>query len=1097
MKFILRLCLFFAAASCLSATPPGSLDPSFGTKGRVITNFTSIDSVADMVVQSDDKIVVVGYTNNPTTENVRVALARYKANGALDSTFGQGGKVITSVLGEQDAAYATTLQPDGKILVAASVLSETGFHTGVLRYLSNGTLDGSFGSGGKVTFGFGTYYDTPHGIAVQPDDKILVVGASSSAGHEEALLIRLNSNGTLDTSFNGTGIVKTNIRDNFGDTWVHVIPLAEGKILTSGSSQGWTIMARYQTDGSLDPSFGTGGKLSFSSFSSSAMQLLADDKIALSIHAHPYAGLARLHANGVLDNSFGINGIVKITLPGTNPRFSDLAIQADGKFVVTGDVTDSSKPDWHSNLLLARCLEDGSLDSDFGVGGVSIIDNKGDSDFYGVVSLLNEGRIMLAATRLYDASRPSDPLWGPASDFALYRFTVKPDGHIVFSENPQSQFLPAGEYVTLTALVRGDAPIKQVWIKNGVAIPGSYGPQFSPPPVTIRDAGIYTSRASNALGSTVSEPALVAVMETAPAMLVVDVNERASMTCSIAAPAGTKFTYQWYVNGTPLQPTPGLKGEDTKTLVITKMHDDLESMYGCLVTMIAPDQSIELYSGETQLQRPEQPEMTDFSIEGLSVGTRLNFTVPYAGNPNHFTITGLPPGLTYDPTTGIVSGRPLRVGTYTAQVVASNQAGASRKVTATIEVIPFLESGRYAGIIDRNSSMDGGKGLGGILDITVTSKASVSGKIIFGGVIRNVVGNLDAEPQSPGNTSTLSLRIPAKGGLPAVQLLTTLAFDGEDGNSIFDDFGNSSAVHLYKQQFSSPDYPATRYQGTYTWLMDGAQTPQVPSLPAGIGYMTAKVLSSGVIQWTGRLADNTILIGSSFLGGAPNALVKHAVPIHHALYNRLGSLQGHVILDAEQGDASPIDADGTLEWMKLPVPYKNRSLKVMKGGPISQPLSASDRSYREGFVLHELKITGGQYSPPAPGACPLNLPVVTPPARNAELVFSGAGLQEEIERLLTITPNNEVSFAPASPAVPAMTLTLSPSTGALTGRMPVRAPDPGSPSRTISFTGVLVPRLGIGAGFFMLPQLPSAGPPATTQANSPILSGKVLLQGIR
>jgi uncharacterized delta-60 repeat protein len=173
----------------------GDLDPTFGVGGKVSTDFGADDSANDVAIQSDGKIVVVGRTF------FNFALARYNRDGSLDPDFGSGGKVITEA-NSIVSAQAVAIQSDGKIVVAGQDSED--FAT--IRYNSDGTLDTSFGVGGKVVTNFFNH-DAALAIALQPDGKIIVGGGFQNARRRfDFALARYNSDGSLDTSFGAGGL---------------------------------------------------------------------------------------------------------------------------------------------------------------------------------------------------------------------------------------------------------------------------------------------------------------------------------------------------------------------------------------------------------------------------------------------------------------------------------------------------------------------------------------------------------------------------------------------------------------------------------------------------------------------------------------------------------------------------------------------------------------------------------------------------------------------------------------------------------------------------------------------------------------------------
>jgi len=176
-------------------TQSGTLDASFGTGGKVITDFGgSNDLVSSVAVQPDGNIVAAGQAN--VVRGYGFALARYTSSGTLDASFGAGG-IVTTDFGILDqgfsVAYAASLavQPDGRMVAAGRAYINGGFHSGLAGYNSDGTLDASFGTGGKVTADFQGPYDSDQftSVVVQPDGKIV----AAVGGLGDFTLVRYNN----------------------------------------------------------------------------------------------------------------------------------------------------------------------------------------------------------------------------------------------------------------------------------------------------------------------------------------------------------------------------------------------------------------------------------------------------------------------------------------------------------------------------------------------------------------------------------------------------------------------------------------------------------------------------------------------------------------------------------------------------------------------------------------------------------------------------------------------------------------------------------------------------------------------------------------
>jgi uncharacterized delta-60 repeat protein len=328
----------------------GTLDSSFGNGGKTRINFAAADTARDVVIQPDGKILIVGGVSGLAEvgkgdwfhrflEN-DWGLVRLTSDGKLDKSFGNGGKVTTNFSGT-DWAEAVALQNDGKIVVVGN----GGDDFGVARYLSNGQLDTSFGEGGKIRVNFAGV-DTARDVVIQRDGKIIVVGAANN--EMDFGVMKLLSNGKLDTSFGEGGKIKTNFS---GVDWAEAVGLqSDGKIVVAGRGGDDFAVARYLTNGKLDTSFGDRGKtrVNFAAVDTArdvAIQL--DGKILVVGGAsgqtfHPGLGyvendfgMMRLTASGKLDTSFGDRGKVRTNFSGTDWAEA-VTIQADGKIVVVG-----------------------------------------------------------------------------------------------------------------------------------------------------------------------------------------------------------------------------------------------------------------------------------------------------------------------------------------------------------------------------------------------------------------------------------------------------------------------------------------------------------------------------------------------------------------------------------------------------------------------------------------------------------------------------------------------------------------------------------------------------------------------------------------
>jgi uncharacterized delta-60 repeat protein len=333
----------------------GTLDTTFGTGGVVPIVFSGglLDAALGLTIQPDGKIVVVGFTRNGTQDDF--AVARYDTSGVPDPGFGTAGKVSTDFNGAVDKAYAVRVQRDGKIVVAGHAGTSTPLGLdndfAVARYTSDGVLDASFATGGKATTNIGGRIDLAYAASLQADDKILLTGRVAAGGGDnpDVGLVRYNADGTLDATFGGgSGIVRQDLTSGDWDEAADVVVQPDGRIVLAvqaafGGFFNFTL-ARFTADGFLDLGFGAGG-VATTAFStqhdySRAVALQEDGRIVVTGQASslttPDLAVARFKADGTPDAAFGAGGKVTVDFFGSTDSGESIAIQTDGKIVVAG-----------------------------------------------------------------------------------------------------------------------------------------------------------------------------------------------------------------------------------------------------------------------------------------------------------------------------------------------------------------------------------------------------------------------------------------------------------------------------------------------------------------------------------------------------------------------------------------------------------------------------------------------------------------------------------------------------------------------------------------------------------------------------------------
>jgi uncharacterized delta-60 repeat protein len=360
-KILLAACLFALLLIPSAQAMPGALDPSFGEGGKVTTGIgPGGDGAWALALQPDGKLVAAGTSLNGSID---FALARYNPDGSLDTSFNGTGKVTTAIGSGDDGVDALALQPDGKLVAAGWSQNGSNYDVALARYNPDGSLDTSFHGSGMVTTAIGSGDAAADALVLQPDGKLVAAGYSWNGSNYDFALVRYNPDGSLDTNFNGTGKVTTAIGSANESAWALALQ-PDGKLVAAGYSWNGSnydfALVRYNPDGSPDTNFHGTGKVT------TAIGPVSDDAYAL-------------------------------------------ALQPDGRLVAAGY---SQQNGSNIDLALARYNSDGSLDTSFnGSGKVTTAIGSGEDEATALV-LQPDGKPVAAG---YSHN-------GSDLDFALVRY---------------------------------------------------------------------------------------------------------------------------------------------------------------------------------------------------------------------------------------------------------------------------------------------------------------------------------------------------------------------------------------------------------------------------------------------------------------------------------------------------------------------------------------------------------------------------------------------------------------------------------------------------------------------------------------------------
>lgn len=434
ISIVILALLYFVSSTIVSAqtpTPaPGSLDETFGTGGRVLTNIdfgTGSNWATGVAVQSDGKIIVAANAYNyPSGTGNDFYVLRYNTDGTLDYDFGSGGVARVSFTNSYDSESpnAVAIQSDGKIVVAGSAPTKAGgafFGFAITRLNINGSIDTSFGSNGKILFNFSSRDDAfAQNIAIQSNGYIVVVGRS----YIDFAFARFTPSGAFDLSFNGSGKLVVQTAKSTDTIGGGAYAVTIQKILVNGVLQEKIVAAgirpavsgverdfatvRLNPNGTFDTTFGSGGKV-FTDFyglrnQAKSIAIDANNNIVVGgstrTDSRAKFALIRYKINGQIDTSFGDNGKTIVGVPGTDNNQEEIAIDSNGRIVLAGwthngDIAGA----WIEDFAVARFAPDGNLDQTFGGSGIVVTDIFGqDITSNGGLALQPDGKIVVVGT---------------------------------------------------------------------------------------------------------------------------------------------------------------------------------------------------------------------------------------------------------------------------------------------------------------------------------------------------------------------------------------------------------------------------------------------------------------------------------------------------------------------------------------------------------------------------------------------------------------------------------------------------------------------------------------------------------------------------
>lgn len=666
--------------------------------------------------------------------------------------------------------------------------------------------------------------------------------------------------------------------------------------------------------------------------------------------------------------------------------------------------------------------------------------------------------------------RPHHDLFEAEIDFEI-DLTVQVLGPVPsLVKQPQSQIVAEGSTAMLAVEAFGLPPLSYQWRYKGKNLPGATSAALEFSAVSLNHAGDYSVVVKSG-ESVESLPANLSVVRFVGGSRVLKAGTATAFTIKAA---GIGLSYQWFRNGLPLPEDPRIRGVTATTLRIQSLAADssVDSVghsgtYTCQVSQLGS----ESFSAGTValLVTDLRPRfLLPVDPPSAAIGVDYEFGISMDPNPRRtaskFSARGLPKGLTINPQTGVISGRPiqLRVGGFQVVLTAENREGRIHHPTVLdVRSLPPGSTGSFAAVFEPSAQLN--QELGGKMDLTINDSGALSGRVWLGLKRHRFKGSVNASHSTPLVSATLAL--PRRGSSP---LELEFSIDDREADPLSGQLRDPDLVAAVASMSGwnlpwSRNLPATAFIGLHNVLLAApASEIETPEVPRGQGFASFTPSRLGKFRLIGKLADGQGFALSAAVGASGQ------MAVHQLLYRGpwRGSLSGRLGVTSGAPQLSPLDnrVDGTLRW--------------------TRPADATGRSllYPSGFRLLELEAVGSGYVPVSGGV----LLDLVAPNNEALLDFRAARLVDLATSPTTLTrllPKNRVELPVPNPT--ATTLRTSVNKGTFNGSF--RLSDNGQ-SRNAKFQGVVIhgDNGHYGAGFFLLPEL---GVPRPL-----MLSGEVSLQ---
>jgi uncharacterized delta-60 repeat protein len=875
----------------------GSLDASFDPGSGVNA------PVRALVVLADDKVVVGGEFTEIRGSTVG-RIARLESSGELDLTSAIG-------TGADETISAISVLSDGKLAIGGSFSVFSGIERSYLvRLKANGSFDSSFNPGFVVQGGGFKPVEAPdkfETVDSRPSPRnepgvgnyrgivasAKVGGDPNSATHDFFLNLGDNS-ANLDLQNNGfTAFGRITGSGLEVMDAISALPTGSYSAVVDGATVAGGVNGLFGNFPVLAPA-------------PTSMDISKAIKILDAFEISPLTySVTSNTASGVVGATV-VSGQLQLT--GVSEGSSDVTVTAtdlDGNTVaqtmtiqvVTGQqaVAIQTQPQSQAvpastNVTFSVGATGTGLQYQWRLNGSALVGKTESSLLVGSVDSNKAG--------VYDVvvSNASNSVVSAPATLALTQGAA-------ISAQPLPRILPTGQPLSLTVGVTGAPAPTVTWTRDNQPLTAS-GAVLTVASASLADAGVYRATVTNATGTSQTANVPVVVVDETARRMVVKSGSNLTLSVVTRQPAGTVLTYQWKNKDGNNVSGSRFSGMTTARLTIKGVSINDIGAYRCQVSGTAVGSAL---SGEFDVVVGSAPEVSNFVLPDAFVAQDYEFQVPVDNSkpktPTRFTATGLPSGLVIDAVTGRISGRPIRRGTHTVSVVASNPAGSSAPKTSTLRVVPMPSNttGVYIGLLARQAQVN--LSCGGRVDLTLSDTGAYTGKVFLPAKTHSISGKVTrSESVVASERTTLMTGVTTlKTTGQADQVFTFIvnANSGEISGELVLNSTNKSGLTGWKNFWNSTYRPASAVglTGTYHFAMDipSASVGNV-AVPQGTGYGALTVSNSGIATISGRTIDNKTVLCSGAMGPAGSFMV------FQQLYNKTGSLQGPLAIaqrDAE------------------------------------------------------------------------------------------------------------------------------------------------------------------------------------------------------